>query len=700
MTVIEDEEDYENDYLMNQQQDKRALVAAATTTTHSSRSTALVRQHHRQQHPRMDLPHAVGDWYHAVRQLAASPELHQVVHCTTKVVGTATALCVHTALLPVTVPVRIAGHATEMAVCVTSAAWQQVATVLSQVLSLQQQQQQQKKVLLTNHHGSHHEQVFDFHEQDDEDWMTLSPPAAPSRSQLSKLLDKQQEDKNPLEMVLGFFDESGKVFNKVKDDIGRTVTQLVMPPEERGEQQEGQHHPNKNHGMNNLLNESPNNNKKEKYVTSAGESSCESDTENDYLNRLRLDYNPPSSPFQSPPFHNTPPTSSTTTSCHPFKPHHNKPSTAAAAAESRLLLRVDDLDMQTPATTAANAGKEQEHSKKNNNNNKLFFIDLTGKAPSDSDLFARALDQLAEQGLSFFASHPPVRLAKSYQQHHHHQQHHHSISWKPESSTGKLLKKLSKLSTLERLHALEQDVLIWSGKLPQHDPNAPRPGVPFFLARGILQCSPRDFLHLLWDNTRTTEYNNYCLGRTDVVSLDGSQVLACNASTGTKIIQSETRIPFTGMSVFMNCLMHVRPLEPPDEGFVIISRSLATGAAGHHSCLQDNNAAAAAAATIHPQVNPKNEILWGVNVIRRVPHHEHLTDLTSLSQVGSNMVPQFMAYKIGIMGIEDFFKNVRSPKTTTTNKQKSNTTATTSASATVVHDNKQQQQQQQETVRA
>jgi hypothetical protein len=38
--------------------------------------------------------------------------------------------------------------------------------------------------------------------------------------------------------------------------------------------------------------------------------------------------------------------------------------------------------------------------------------------------------------------------------------------------------------------------------------------------------------------------------------------------------------------------------------------------------------------------------------------------LTSLSQVGSPMVPKFLAQRIGVMGVEDFYKNVRETKTT------------------------------------
>jgi hypothetical protein len=91
-------------------------------------------------------------------------------------------------------------------------------------------------------------------------------------------------------------------------------------------------------------------------------------------------------------------------------------------------------------------------------------------------------------------------------------------------------------------------------------------------------------------------------------------------------------------------LMHVRPL--PDGGFVIVSRSLDSGNAGTHT------------AQLTTSKTAKNEILWGCNVIRSVPGRPDVTELTSLSQVGSS-VPSFLAQKIGLMGITDFFKNVR-----------------------------------------
>jgi hypothetical protein len=96
------------------------------------------------------------------------------------------------------------------------------------------------------------------------------------------------------------------------------------------------------------------------------------------------------------------------------------------------------------------------------------------------------------------------------------------------------------------------------------------------------------------------------------------------------------------------CLMHVCPL-PTGDGFVICSRTLDGGPVGIHTTASQLREAVAPA---------KNEILWGVNVLRSLRNDPNHTQLTSLSQVGSGVL-SFLAQKIGLMGIADFFKNVR-----------------------------------------
>lgn len=323
-----------------------------------------------------------------------------------------------------------------------------------------------------------------------------------------------------------------------------------------------------------------------------------SSASDDFLERLRLDYIP------SDDFMLTPTKSNRT------------------GKTSMLLLRVIDLDLRDPSASKSD---------------RFFCIDLEAD-PCDDVPQEHIFDSMVERGFSLLANHPTVRVVqgkttKAVEPPM-------KISWRSEGTTSKLLKKMAQISTLERLNLLQRETLVWSGLTSSSE-------IPLFLARGVVPMSPREMLNLLWDNSRTPEYNNYCLGRKTIVELGKSQ-FDCKSDDdafcrGSKVIQSETRVPFTSMSVFLNCLMHTRSF---DDGYVIVSRSVYEGPRG--SSTEKVRLA-----------EQKNEILWGINVLRRVPNHPHLTDMTSLSQVKSGMVPKFLVKKIGLMGIEDFFKNVR-----------------------------------------
>ncbi|KAL3902311.1 MAG: hypothetical protein SGILL_010869 [Bacillariaceae sp.] len=165
------------------------------------------------------------------------------------------------------------------------------------------------------------------------------------------------------------------------------------------------------------------------------------------------------------------------------------------------------------------------------------------------------------------------------------------------------------------------------------------------MARGVVNGSPLDFTKLLWDSNRTKEYNNYCLGRSDVVVHNDE--ISNGGSYGAKVIKSETKVPFTGLSVFLSAVMHSKALgDRPEDGYMIFSRSLNVGRAGCHvgkaTGVDDSNG---------------NEIILGVNIMRPVPGHPDLTDLISVSQVRASMIPPFLAFRVGMMGVEDFFKN-------------------------------------------
>jgi hypothetical protein len=309
---------------------------------------------------------------------------------------------------------------------------------------------------------------------------------------------------------------------------------------------------------------------------------------------------------------------------------------------SMTLLRVDDLDVKL------GKGPVPPH---------IFYIDLDPKHSNKQEL-SQSLQRLVSSGLSLMANHPTVRMGKKFEPVA-------EIDWHPEGSSKKLLRKMANMTSIERLKVLEKDHLIWSGefKNKRQEGSFLSTDYTFFLARGIIRKSPREFLNLLWDNNRTGEYNNFCLGRNTVLDIDDKILSDPDVHEGTKVIESETRVPFTGKSVGMTCLMHVRPLERPDQGYVVISRSLDSGVAGTHVGSRDKVST----------TGRKNEIIWGVNVIRRVPNNPQLTDLTSLSQVGSPLVPKFLAQRIGVMGVEDFYKNIRDSKTTKQKVHRSDT---------------------------
>jgi hypothetical protein len=287
----------------------------------------------------------------------------------------------------------------------------------------------------------------------------------------------------------------------------------------------------------------------------------------------------------------------------------------------------------------------------------IVYIDLSAmRLMADKNFnsfFARALDHMVSLGLSMLANHPTVRLTHpKYST----ESPTTEIEWKCEGSTRQVMSSMApnKSTGKQRLHTMMQKTLIWSGGWKKECDDGRRQ-VPFYLARGIIGLSPRELLHLLWDDTRTGEYNNYCLGRSTILTAndDNDEVLKSGRSTGTKVIRSEMKVPFTSMTVALSCMMHLQPLEGVDEGYVIVSRSLDSGRAGTHFDGAPSPVDAG---------SKKSEILWGINVIRSVPRHPHLVDLTSLSQVESSMVPNFVARKIGIRGIENFFRNVRALK--------------------------------------
>ena len=286
---------------------------------------------------------------------------------------------------------------------------------------------------------------------------------------------------------------------------------------------------------------------------------------------------------------------------------------------SKYLMRVGDLGLTI--------GSDKHKS--------VLYIDLSEEF-SNSELTKEALECLATNGLSLINTCIHTKLQDTDNPSLH-------VQWKPESSTEKVLKRPRTATWLQK------ETLIWSGKFTS--PQAFQRECPLFLSRGMVPGSPRSFLDLLWDSSRTNEYNRFCLGRSNLMIIEHFEESHAASGVdslirGVKIVKSEMKVPFTGLSVVLSTVMHVRQLEG-ENTFLIVSRSLNSGRAGYHT------------STRHVQVGGNSELHWGVNLLRPVPGIPNITDLTSLSHVNSSLVPLFLANRVGIMGVENIFDAFR-----------------------------------------
>jgi hypothetical protein len=286
---------------------------------------------------------------------------------------------------------------------------------------------------------------------------------------------------------------------------------------------------------------------------------------------------------------------------------------------SKHLLRVDDLGV------LSNRGKT------------FCFIDLCTDY-FDEEISSRVFDALLLDGLALLSSGVDKGSTKFDGM----------IKWKPEGPTKRLLQSKERMKFNEWNILMEEQLLIWSGFFiggQQLDVES-----PLFLSRGIVPGSPRVLFDLLCDSSRTTEYNRFCLGREDIRILEHqTNPLSNGREKIIKIVKSETRVPFTSLSVIMSTLMCAYELEGNElnDAFVIVSRSLVCGKAGNRCDCKGNES------------ENKNEIIWGINLIRRVEGNPNLADIINLSQVKSSFVPRFLTHKVGIMAVEKSFQALR-----------------------------------------
>lgn len=337
---------------------------------------------------------------------------------------------------------------------------------------------------------------------------------------------------------------------------------------------------------------------------SAGESSSENVS---YLDRLRLDFNPDSSVEECKK------------GFHVKKNSKEKTFKTSPSDVSKFLLQVDDLAL------FSSSGKQ-----------KLMYIDLNPDF-QDACLTSKALDALYRRAMSLLMTENECPNVE-YNEH---------IAWKPEGKTSHLLKTKRNVPLDTWYTTMQTEVLIWSGRFKRKD--CVDSDSLAFLSQGVVPGSPRDLFDLLWNSQRTSEYNQYCLGRSDALIIDD----ACDSSSdrAIKVVKSETRVPFTNFSVLMSTVMYgclrVEGCDGIGDSFAVVSRSLSCGGAGFHS---DNQMV---------EQDRKNEIKWNINLLRPVPGRPGFTDMVTISQVVSSLIPKFLVHRVGIAAVESCFHAIR-----------------------------------------
>mmetsp|Transcript_29547 Transcript_29547/g.42262 ORF Transcript_29547/g.42262 Transcript_29547/m.42262 type:complete len:414 (+) Transcript_29547:60-1301(+) len=216
-----------------------------------------------------------------------------------------------------------------------------------------------------------------------------------------------------------------------------------------------------------------------------------------------------------------------------------------------------------------------------------------------------------------------------------------TVKWTAENGTVKCLNKMQR-EPRKSMSILEREILVWTGRLckPQYD--CGMMDTPMFRAKGIVSgISPYALVNLLLDSSRVKTYNRWTNGRVDYCVfqelLDGA---SGDFGVGvSKIVVSESSLPFMNRKLKLTCLMHARRLnESEEDTYLIVSRS------GHVG---------------QSPTQPDDELLLGVNMIKGVKGHPQKVELISMSHMKSSVIPSFLVKKAGIGGMLEFFERLR-----------------------------------------
>lgn len=292
--------------------------------------------------------------------------------------------------------------------------------------------------------------------------------------------------------------------------------------------------------------------------------------------------------------------------------------------------------------------------------NKLDFLELTNIHDRDPRgchyhaTFAQTMDAMVKMGLEIAAHKTNHGISPI-------------ASWKEEGATAKVLGKIQTknadtkwYSSPKSVQKLENEVLVWSGSIVNNKPKNGQPSTPFpnygskiplFKGRGIIpSITPLELTELILDSTRVKLYNKWTNGRDDLcVFQDGVNVVDGLFGNGcTKVVESRTNVPFSKNTLKMVNFLHARAAVTEHDElndtatkngncYIIVSRSIYT---------EDEVSGARSDNITHASRGARNELIWGVNILREVPGHPNKTDLTSITQANSSAIPSFLSHKV------------------------------------------------------
>uniref|UniRef100_A0A7S2YIZ2 START domain-containing protein n=1 Tax=Entomoneis paludosa TaxID=265537 RepID=A0A7S2YIZ2_9STRA len=192
----------------------------------------------------------------------------------------------------------------------------------------------------------------------------------------------------------------------------------------------------------------------------------------------------------------------------------------------------------------------------------------------------------------------------------------------------------------------EAETFVWTGNFSHGLYGSDLPAVR---STGIINMNPKALLDLLVDSSRVKEYNKLCVGRTDLLTLQGDNELEGGAFDGvTKVMKSESKPPMMRTTLQFTSLIHARKLED-GAGYKLVTRAV--------TLPEDEKDLANTL---------KSEILMGVTLLKTIEGQENKCLFIAVNHLRSPMVPTMIAKRIGLSAAANFIGDLRGVAATTT----------------------------------